>query len=76
MILSKLKEGQCAIIEELHFKDEALKKLHNVGFCQGAAVKCVKMSRRRGIAAYEIRGAVIAIRIDTAARIACRCVKI
>ena len=63
--LDTLRTGQGGYIEELSDMGSLARRLADIGFVNGSGVTCVL--RGRGIAAYLIGGAVIALR-DCAAR--------
>lgn len=73
MKLSELREGEVGIIEKINVSGSALRRLNGVGFSEGAAVKCFKVrgNAARGVIAYVIKGAVFAMRRETAEKIIC-----
>lgn len=54
--------GMCGQIEFLGNDDHMAGRLRDLGFVPGAIVSCVLQKSRRNIAAYLVRGAVIALR--------------
>ena len=57
--LNKLQEGDEGIITDIGY---ASRRLRDLGLIQGACVKCLYKSPLKDPAAYEIKGAVVAIR--------------
>jgi len=60
--LSKLKEGKEATVEDIYGNDNMRRRLQDLGLIKGAKVFCVLKSPLGDPIAYQIQGAVIAIR--------------
>jgi len=60
--LDKLKYGEYAIVRELCCMGSIRRRLRDVGLVPDTVVRCVGRSPFGDPAAYEIRGAVLAIR--------------
>ena len=60
--LSQLRPGQQARVTGLVIAGPMRRRLQDLGFVPGAAVSCVGASPWGGPAAYQVRGAVIALR--------------
>ena len=60
--LSHISPGVSARIVLLGNEEHMAGRLRDLGFAPGADVSCVLQKRRRNIAAYLVRGAVIALR--------------
>ena len=73
LTLAELAVGQRARISGLDFEGSGLRRLIDLGFFGGAEVCCVGQSPMGDPRAYEVRGAVVAIRGRDAARISVRC---
>lgn len=63
--LSHLPLGHTAQISWVSDNKSIYKRLSDLGFTPGTFVSCV-LKRRRGLAAYLVRGAVIALRREDA----------
>lgn len=61
--------GEGARISALGFEGRNLRRLIDLGFCRGATVRCVGESPMGDPRAYEVRGAVVAIRRCDAVKI-------
>ena len=70
--LCKLLPGQWAIVQAVNAADTLRRRLMDMGLVPGAPVACVGRSPGGDPAAYEICGAVVAIRHRDAAHIAVR----
>ena len=67
MSLDLLKKNQKAIIMGFNLTDKnLLKRLYDIGIVKGTVVKCIAVSPLGDPKAYEIRGAVIALRVRDA----------
>ena len=64
--LTHLREGDSAIISTLAHTGAIRQRLQELGLVSGTSVMCLKISPHADIAAYGIRGAVIAIRAEDA----------
>ena len=62
--LCELKIDEKARVKELKIKGAMRRRLQDIGLIEGTEVKCVLISPLGDPKAYEIRGAVIAIRED------------
>lgn len=69
MKLCDIKENQCATITSVCCQDLSLRRLSDLGFCTGEAVRCTYVSPMGSPIAYYIRGSQIALRKKDAARI-------
>lgn len=67
--LSDLRPGQWARVSELGMAGETRRRLQDIGLIPGTHVLCVKESPLGDPVAYEIRGAVMALRRADAARV-------
>ena len=70
LTLAGLGVGQRARISALGFEGQSLRRLIDLGFSRGSEVMCVGESPLGDPRAYEVRGAVVAIRSCDAVRIA------
>ncbi len=70
LTLAGLGVGQRARISTLGFEGQSLRRLIDLGFSRGSEVRCVGESPLGDPRAYEVRGAVVAIRGCDAVRIA------
>lgn len=68
--LNNLKEGQCAVIDNIPSDCRLLSRFFSLGIVSGSAVKCVR--RKKGTAAYGIGRSVFAIRDADARKITVR----
>ena len=64
--LSELKINEVGCVSYLENKGAIRRRLQDIGLISGTRVKCVLISPFGNTKAYEIRGAVIAIRDDDA----------
>lgn len=62
MFLSELNSGECGVITALHTDEGLRRRLQEVGFITGAAVRCLMRSPLGDPAAYRVCGATIALR--------------
>lgn len=60
--LNSLSEGQSCRVTKLLSNGRMRSRLSDLGLVSGTSVKCLRKSLSGGIAAYLIRGAVIALR--------------
>ena len=60
--LNELKINEEAIIAKVKAKENIKKRLLDIGLVKGAKIKKVLISSGKDMVAYEIKGAVIAIR--------------
>lgn len=77
--MSNLKKNQSAVVigiscpvNELPGKKQMVRRLLDLGFCEGTPVTCVNTGIFRNPHAYSIRGTVIAIRNEDASMILVR----
>ena len=61
-LLSSLRDGECAKVWGLNAEGSMRRRLLDIGLTQGTLVKCLLHSPFGDPAAYEIRGAVFALR--------------
>lgn len=64
--LSSLKEGECCTVKHIFAEGACLCRLTDLGVTEGAKIRCVRKSIFGDPVAYEIRGALIALRNETA----------
>lgn len=69
--LSKLKEGECAVVTNINSDDSMRRRLQDIGLINGTMVTCIQKSPLGDPIAYQIRGAVIALRSEDSS-----CVKV
>lgn len=69
LLLSDLKPGQRAVVRRLTTAGGMRRRLMDIGLKEGTAVECVGRSPAGDPAAYLIRGAVIALRVEDCAGI-------
>lgn len=62
--LSKLKQGECAVVMNIDSGDNMRRRLQDIGLIKGTNVTCVQKSPLGDPIAYLIRGAVIALRSE------------
>lgn len=66
--LSQIAEGGKAVIFSFHLNAPMKDRLYSLGMIPGTAIKCL-YKRKGGLAAYSVRGAVIALRLSDAEHI-------
>lgn len=64
--LTRLKTGEYAFVSALHAKDTMRRRLLDIGLVEGTRVLCVLKAPGGDPIAYQIRGAVIALRTEDA----------
>lgn len=69
MNLTALKMGATGHISHINASIGMGRRLMDLGFTQGAAVQCLLCAPGRGMRAYAVRGAVIALRFRDATQI-------
>ncbi len=62
MMLNELKIGEFGLVLEVLCEDSLKQRLVDLGLTEGARVGCVLESPEKDPKAYEIKGALIAIR--------------
>lgn len=67
--LAMLEEGECARVCSLCMEGALSRRLADMGLIEGTLVHCLQKSHAGGLAAYRIRGAVIALRRQDAGEI-------
>lgn len=67
--LSELKPGQRAVVQALHNTGGIRRRLRDIGLIENTPVECVGSGSSGAIAAYYIRGAVIALRCEDSGKI-------
>lgn len=67
--LDILKPGQKAKVKKLDVKGSIRRRLQDIGLIEGTDVECVLKSPFGDPSAYNIRGAVIALRIEDSSKI-------
>lgn len=60
--LHRIATGETAVVESLHVPEELRRRLLDIGLTEGTNVTCLGHSPFGDPSAYQIRGAVIAIR--------------
>lgn len=58
--LNQLEQGQKAVIASVPESCRLFRRLRDLGIIEGSVISCV--NRKKGIAAYFVRGTVIALR--------------
>ncbi len=61
-ILSELEENKKAVIKKINIKGSMRRRLQDLGLISGTKVECVLKKHNGMIAAYNIKGALIALR--------------
>ncbi|MCC8122308.1 MAG: ferrous iron transport protein A [Oscillospiraceae bacterium] len=65
--LSMLQVGQCAYVQRVEAEPAMSRRLFDLGLVHGTRVACVLRNTAGDLAAYSVRGAVIALRrVNTA----------
>ena len=72
--MSDLVPGTTALIEDLDMDESDSVRLMELGFIPGTAVSCQRRVPLGDLAVYQLEGAQIAVRQDTACRIRIRSV--
>ena len=67
--LSKLKIGDSGRVSSININDAMRRRLRDIGLIEGTEVKCVLKSPCGDPAAYQIRGALIALRSEDADKV-------
>ena len=67
--LSRLPTGQRAAVIKLNCSEALCRRLEDLGMMEGTELRCLHRSSAGSPAAYELRGAVIALRREDAAEI-------
>lgn len=67
--LACLREGECARVILLQNCGSIKRRLQDLGLVEGTQVRCVQKSPYGDPVAYEIRGAVIALRAEDAGNV-------
>ncbi len=67
--LSELPEGGQARVRKLHIRGAMRRRLQDLGLVEGTKITCVQKAVSGDPTAYIIRGAVIALRKNDAAKI-------
>ncbi len=67
--LSSLNIGDCAKVSSINISGSMRRRLRDIGLIEGTEVKCVLKSPCGDPSAYEIRGALIALRCEDAERV-------
>ncbi len=70
--LHEMEAGQGGVIALLFGEDAMARRLADLGFTEGASVDCLYKSPAGDPAAYRVRGTVIALRREDAARVEVR----
>lgn len=69
MDLTALKTGGAGRVAGLTARGGMLRRLMDLGFTRGAPVKCLLSAPGGGMRAYQVRGAVVALRLRDAQNI-------
>lgn len=67
--LSALRPGETGVLRRMENTGAARRRLRELGFVEGAALRCLGRSPGGGSAAYEVGGAVFALRDGDSGRI-------
>ena len=67
--LSKVPEGQTAVVRELRSTGSMRRRLLDIGLVEGTNIECLQKSPAGDPVAYLIRGAVIALRSEDSAAV-------
>lgn len=67
--LSKVQEGQTAVVRELRSTGSMRRRLLDIGLVEGTNIECLQKSPAGDPVAYLIRGAVIALRSEDSATV-------
>ena len=67
--LLELREGDRSVVKKLLSTGSMRQRLQDLGIIEGACISCVQKSPFGDPVAYEIRGAVIALRAEDAGNI-------
>lgn len=67
--LSRLTEGQTAAVRQLEQEDSMRRRLLDLGMIPGTVVKCLRVAPAGSPVIYEIRGAMVALRIRDAEKV-------
>lgn len=67
--LSELVPGHAATVERITHEGSMRRRLQDIGFTEGARVECVQKSPLGDPVAYQVRGAVIALRFEDSSRV-------
>lgn len=70
--LHRMQEGQRGTVEIIRLQGAVLQRILDLGLTEGCPVRCRLRSPAGGPIAYEIRGAVIALRRQDASKILVR----
>ncbi len=69
LALSALRPGESARLQRIERTDALRRRLRELGFIEGAALRCVCRSPGGGLAAYAVGGSVFALRDGDAAQL-------
>lgn len=64
--LDQLREGECAVVIRLDSSGNIRRRLQDMGLAAGSSVKCLLRSPLGDPAAYDVCGAILAIRDEDA----------
>ena len=67
--LCRLPTGQRAVVIKLNCSEALCRRLEDLGMLEGTELRCLHRSPAGSPGAYELRGAVIALRREDAAEI-------
>ena len=67
--LADLKIGEKAQVVSLHNESKIKRRLQDLGLVEGTRVNCVQKCPHGDMAAYGIRGAIIALRAEDAVNV-------
>lgn len=71
--LNRLSEGQRGRVVTLHSEGSMRRRLQDIGLVEGTEVECVLKSPGGDPVAYEIRGALIALRAEDSRQVVVTC---
>lgn len=67
--LQQLKEGACGVVTALHCTGPMRRRMLDIGLVENTPVRCLQSGPSGDPVAYEIRGAVMALRNEDAAQV-------
>ena len=67
--MDRMREGERARVERNEAREEIRGRLRDLGLIEGTVVRCLHRKASGSMAAYQIRGAVIALRQEDPGRV-------
>jgi len=67
--LADIKPGESAVITRLEVKGDIRRRMQDIGIIEGAKIECIFESPWSDPVAYQVKGAVIALRREDSADI-------